>query len=269
MYRARFGLTTHPFPQDAQGNKFSPTPSFAKLARRFHLLVEEPGVGLLTAESGLGKTAAIRNLCAGLPKPDHLVVYLCDTDVSQLELYRAFALELGLKPSHRRGALWADLKAALVHKVEEQGVKPVLVLDEAHHLSDRVLSDLSAFLNFAMDSKNLLTLWLVGQPSLLPALRYPRQASLARRIAARVRLEPLTQRADFDAFLAHGLKAAGATQTLFTDTALELLFRTSRGVPFSISRLVREALRLAHERDKTFVDDALLEAVLEEQEEMA
>jgi MSHA biogenesis protein MshM len=269
MYRARFGLTTHPFPQNAQGNKFSPTPSFARLARRFRLLVEEPGVGLLTAESGLGKTSAIRNLCAGLPKPDHLVIYLCDTGVSPLEIYRSFALELGLKPSHRRGALWADLKAALIHKVEEQGVKPVLVLDEAHHLSDRFLADLSAFLNFAMDSKNLLTLWLVGQPSLLPPLRYPRQASLARRIVTRVRLEPLTQRADFDAFLDHGLKAAGASQTLFTDTAQELLFRTSRGLPATIARLVREALRMAHERDKTFVDDAVLEAALDEQAEMA
>ena len=268
MYRARFGLTSHPFPQDVQGAKCSPTPSFTKLARRFGLLIEEPGLGLLTAESGLGKTSAMRNLCSSLPRPDHLVIYLCDTAVSPLELYRSLAIELGLKPSHRRGALWAELKAALVHKVDEQGVRPLLILDEAQHLSDRFLADLSGFLNFAMDSRNLLTIWLVGQPALAATLRYQRHASLASRVAARVHLEPLTHRADFDAFLAHGLKAAGATQTVFTDTTLELLFRASRGVPRRISRLVREALVLAHERDKAFVDDAILEAILDEEEQL-
>jgi len=269
MYRTRFGLTSHPFPQDAQGTKFSPTPSFSKLARRFRLLVEEPGLGLLTAESGLGKTSAIRHLSSALPRPDHLVIYLCDTAVSPLELYRSLALELGLKPSHRRGALWTDLKAALVHRVDEQGVRPIVIIDEAHHLSDRFLADLSGFLNFAMDSRNLLTLWLVGHPVLNATLRYQRHASLATRIVARVHLESLTNRADFDAFIAHGLKVAGATQTIFTDTALEILFRSSRGVPRRISRLVREALMLAHEKEKAFVDDAVMEVILDEQPEPA
>lgn len=269
MYRTRFGLTSHPFPQDAQGGKFSPTPSFAKLSRRFQLLLDEPGLGLLTAESGLGKTSAIRHLSSLLPRPDHLVIYLCDTAVSPLELYRALALEIGLKPAHRRGALWADLKSALIRKVDEQGVKPIVIIDEAQHLSDRFLADLSGFLNFAMDSRSLLTLWLVGHPSLHATLRFQRHASLATRIVARVHLEPLSTRADFDAFIAHGMKAAGATQTIFTDTALELLFRASRGVPRRIARIVREALILAHEEEKTFVDDAVMEKILDEQAEAA
>ncbi len=36
--------------------------------------VDDPGLGVLTAEPGVGKTAALRNLCAELPNPDHLVV---------------------------------------------------------------------------------------------------------------------------------------------------------------------------------------------------
>jgi len=148
MYRKRFGLTGHPMPKNAHGKTFfDKTPNYDRLRRAFGRLVDEPGLALLTGDPGVGKTAAIRNLCASLPKPDHLVVYLCDTAVSPLDLYRTLAIELGVRPSHRRAELWADIKKTLVHMVDERGTTPVLVIDEAHLLSDRFLLDLSGFLN--------------------------------------------------------------------------------------------------------------------------
>jgi MSHA biogenesis protein MshM len=266
MYRQRFGLTGHPFPQDAQGKTFFETPDYKKLARRFGLLVQEPGIGVLTADAGVGKTAAIRNLCAGLPRPDHKVTYLCDTATSPLELYRQFARELGLTPSHRRGQLWYELKKSLVQMVDEHNIRPLVIIDEAQHLSDRFLADLSGFVNFAMDSRNLLTLWLVGHPQLRSVVRMKHHAALASRIVAGIHLEPVSDRKLFAKFLAHGLKAAGATSNLFADSAVELLFRASRGIPRLVSRLTREALMLAHEQDKNFVDDAILESVLDEEQ---
>ena len=137
------------------------------------------------------KTAAIRNLCMALPRPDYLVLYLCDTTVSPLDLYRSLAGELGVKPSHRRAQLWADLKKALVHLVDERGTAPIVVIDEAQHLSDAFLLDLSGFLNFAFDSRDLLTLWLVGLPPLSRRLHMHQHAALATRIAVEVRLDPL------------------------------------------------------------------------------
>jgi nucleoside-diphosphate-sugar epimerase len=50
------------------------------------------------------------------------------------------------------------------------------------HLSDRFLSDLSGFLNFAFDSRDLLTLWLVGLPQLNRNLRMHQHAALTRYI---------------------------------------------------------------------------------------
>ncbi len=82
MYRKRFGLTGHPMPKNAQGKTFfHKTPNYDRLHRAFGRLVDDPGLGMLTGDPGVGKTAAIRNLCAALPKPDHLVLYLCDTAV--------------------------------------------------------------------------------------------------------------------------------------------------------------------------------------------
>jgi type II secretory pathway predicted ATPase ExeA len=263
MYRQRFGLSSHPLPKDAQGKTFfDKTPGYKKLERAFGQLVEDPGLGVLTADAGVGKTAAIRNLCASLPRPDHFVLYLCDTAVAPLDLYRTLASELGVRASHRRAQLWTDLKQALVHMVDERGTSPVIIVDEAQHLSDRFLVDLSGFLNFAFDSRDLLTLWLVGLPPLGRHLRMRQHAPLAMRVVWQVHLEPL-DRPLFTAMIEHGLKAAGATESLLADPARELLFRASRGVPRVASNLLRRALREAHERNQSFVDEQVMEAAID------
>ena len=191
MYRQRFGLTGHPLPKDAHGKTFfDKGPGYKKLDRAFRQLVEDPGLGVLTADAGVGKTAAIRNLCAQLPRPDYLVLYLCDTAVAPLDLYRTLATELGVRPSHRRAQLWTDIKKALVHLVDERGTSPMIILDEAQHLSDPFLIDLSGFLNFAFDSRELLTMWLVGLPPLARLLRMQQHAPLAMRVVHQVRWSP-------------------------------------------------------------------------------
>jgi len=260
----RFGLTGYPLPKDAQGKTcYDKSPGYGRIARQFKQLIDGPGFGVLTGEAGVGKTAAIRNECATLPKPDYLVLYFCDTTVAPLDLYRSLAVELGVKPSHRRGQLWTDTKKALVHMVDERGTAPVIIIDEAQYLSDAFLFDLSAFLNFAFDSRDLLTLWLVGLPPLARRLHMQQHAALATRIAAEVRLEPL-DRDTFAAAVDHAFKAAGTTQKVLSDPALEMLFRACRGVLRVASKILRAALRIAHARSQAFIDEPTLQAALDE-----
>ncbi|MFQ5601583.1 MAG: ExeA family protein [Candidatus Krumholzibacteriia bacterium] len=265
MYRKRFGLTGHPLPKDAKGKTFCEIgPGHQRLRKAFERLGEEPGLGVLTGEAGVGKTAALRNLCAELPSPDYRVIYLCDTAVSPLDLYRTLATELGIRPSHRRAQLWSDIKQALVHMRDERHSAPLVVIDEAQHLSDRFLVDLSGFLNVAFDSRDVLTMWLVGLPPLRRHLEMQQHAPLAMRVAAQVHLEPLTEREVFDSFIREGLEAVGASEKILADPAMELLLRASRGVPRIASKVLRAALRIAHERDQGFVDEHILEDAIED-----
>lgn len=265
MYRKRFGLTGHPMPKDAQGKTFfDKSPAYDKLKRSFQRTLDEPGLALLTGEPGVGKTAAIRNLCLQLPKPDYLVLYLSDTAVSPLDLYRTLAIELGVRPSHRRAQLWADIKKALVHLVDERHTAPVVIVDEAQHLGDRFLVDLSGFLNFAFDSRDLLTLWLVGLPALRRTLASQEHAALATRIATQVHFEPVADKDAFADAILGSLAAVGASQKILAEPALDLLFRQSRGFLRVAARLLRTALRIAHERDQSFVDESVMALAVEE-----
>jgi MSHA biogenesis protein MshM len=264
MYRQRFGLTGYPLPQDAQGKTFfDRSPGFKKLERAFRQLIADPGLGVLTADAGVGKTAALRHLCSQLPKPDYLLLYLC-AGAGTFDVYRTLSLNIGLRPAHRRAELWENLKKSLLHLVDERGVAPVLIVDEAQHLSDPFLIDLSAFLNFDFGSRNLLTLWLVGLPPLARHLRMQQHAPLAMRIVHSIQLEPL-DRELFRAMIDHAFHAAGATQkTILADSALELLFRASRGLPRVAALLLHRALHEAHERNQNFLDDHVIEAAIEQ-----
>ena len=112
-------------------------------------------------------------------------------------------------------------------------------------LSDVFLADLPGFLNFAFDTRSPAAVWLVGLPRLAQRLRMQVHAPLATRIAAQVHLSPL-ERDDFKALVEHGISAAGSREKLLTDSAIELLFRVSRGIPRIASRLLRAGLKQAH-----------------------
>lgn len=262
--RARFSLTHYPLPKSAQGKTFyDKGAGYGRLRRAFRQTVDDRTVGVLSGDPGVGKTSAIRNLIAELPRPDHQVLYLCNTSGSPLDLYRAIASEIGVRPSHRRGQLWSDIKKAVVHMVDERGVIPVIVLDEAQHLSDSFLIDLAGFLNFAFDSRDLMPLWLVGLPPLAKRLHQLQHDALRTRIAVEIRLEAL-DRQTFGAAVEHAFKTAGATQTVISDAAVELLYRASRGVLRVASKILRVALRIANEKNQAFLDEHAFEAAIAE-----
>jgi len=262
--KTRFSLTHYPLPKNAQGKTFcDKAPGYARLRRAFQQTVDDHTVGVLSGEPGVGKTTAIRNLIAELPRPDYQVLYLCNTSGSPLDLYRAIAGEVGVRPSHRRGQLWADIKKTIVHMVDERGVAPVIVLDEAQQLSDSFLADLAGFLNFAFDSRDLMTLWLVGLPPLLKRLHQQQHDALRTRVAVEMRLEAL-DRPTFGATVEHAFTAAGATQSVLSGAAVELLFRASRGVLRVAAKILRVAMRVAHDKNQAFLDEHAVEAALAE-----
>jgi type II secretory pathway predicted ATPase ExeA len=147
--------------------------------------------------------------------------------------------------------------------VDERGTSPVVIIDEAQHLSDKFLMELSGFLNFAFDTRDLVTLWLVGLPPLWRRLKMFTHEALRTRIAAEVRLEPL-DRATFQLTLDHALKAAGSTQKILSDPTVEQLYRACRGILRDAAKILRAALRLAHEKGQNFVDEVTMEAAIDE-----
>jgi MSHA biogenesis protein MshM len=103
MYRQHFGITACPLDKDSQA-LFSHQP-LEYLHSRFQWLLESPGIGILTGDAGVGKTAALRHLTKDINPHTHKVIYSPDTDFSPRDFYRNLAMTLGLKPAYRRTQL--------------------------------------------------------------------------------------------------------------------------------------------------------------------
>ncbi len=115
MYRTHFGLTHRPLDK---GNKtFWNDGTLTSTQQRFQWLLESPGIGLLTGEPGVGKTALLRHLTASLNPHRYKLIYTPETDFGRLDLYRNLAHAPGLEPPYRRAALWRELKAHIEHMV--------------------------------------------------------------------------------------------------------------------------------------------------------
>ena len=138
------------------------------------------------------------------------------------------------------------------------------ILDEAQNLPPDFFRDFPAFLNFAFDSRDLMTVWLVGHPVLAQTLERAPYAALAGRIQVRVHLTPVFERERFARLIEHGFKRAGCTQTLLTDSGLEILRQASKGLPRHAARILRTAMRLAVPRGLNHLPDELLQLAIEE-----
>ena len=81
--------------------------------------------------------------------------------------------------------------------------------------------------------------------------------ALRQRIGVHYHMEGLT-REELDGYLAQQLKAAGATQPLFDDTARQGLYQATKGIPRKVNKLAMTAPRLAAERKAQLVDESVL-----------
>jgi MSHA biogenesis protein MshM len=255
-YLQHFGLTGAPLGKTL--TELWRDEAMAELAHRFDWLLHTPGLGLLTGEPGVGKTAALRALTHSLNPHRYLVIYQAETDFGRVDLYRELARELGLEPSYRRAQLWRDIKQRVRELTQTKQMTPIWIIDEAQNLPPEFFRDLPAFLNFAFDSLDLMTIWLVGHPQLASVLQRAPYAALAGRLQARVQLQPVFERERFNEFVLHGLKSVGCHHTLMSDSGMEILRQTSKGLPRQISRILCTAMRLAVPKGLNHLPDELL-----------
>jgi len=257
MWETFFGFKKTPFPDNPDGKQLFASQAWNQVKARLQFLIEHHATGLLTGEVGSGKSTAARSFTATLNPNLYKILYLHWTSGSCLDLLRQLALALDLEPAHYRGDLVRQISDTIVRLNQSKKQHPVLICDEAQLLRHAALEQLPLLLNFDMDSSHYLTLLLVGQPLLRRTLSLQMHEALRQRIAVHYHLEGLT-REELDAYLAHQLKAAGISQPLFEDTAVQALYQATKGILRKVNKLALTALRLAAARKTALVNEVIL-----------
>ncbi|MFS2168144.1 AAA family ATPase, partial [Variovorax sp. Varisp62] len=121
-----------------------------------------------------------------------------------------------------------------------------------------------AFLNFAFDSRDLITVWLVGHVALAQMLERAPYAALYSRIQARVQLKPVVERERFAALIEHALTSAGCQHTVVSTSGMEILRQASKGLPRQAGRILCTAMRLAVPKGLNHLPDEVLQLAIAE-----
>jgi general secretion pathway protein A len=141
-----------------------------------------------------------------------------------------------------------------------RGHKAVVAIDEAHLLVDsEALDALRLLLN--LEGAAELTLLLVGQPQLLPALE--RLPALEARLGVKCLLRPFNLEETIS-YVSHRMTAAGATHEIFTSEALSRLYQLTGGNPRRINRLCDLALLIGYAEEQVRINAHQIDSVCNE-----
>jgi len=244
MMKQAFGLTRDPFDRDVEPDDLFEADGLRELAARLRYLLELQGMGLVTGEVGSGKTTAVRRLVEGLHPGTHKAIYVCPSSVTTRDLYRHLAVGFEVEPENNRVRLFNQIRSEIERLALTKKLRPVLVIDEAQLLRNDVLDDLRLLTNYRMDSKNLLTIILVGQTEFRRKLAFAAHEAFSQRLVMRYHLDGI-KRSEVQTFLAHQCRRAGVHQPLFTEPAANALFEASKGSLRLLNLLARSALTAA------------------------
>jgi general secretion pathway protein A len=255
---------------------FSPTPDprflfnsarhREALAQLVYGVTERKGFVVLTGEVGTGKTTLLRTLLERLDPVAYRVAYVHNSALPTDGLLEYVLQDWGVKSSANTPAQRLfELNEFLIER-HRQNVCPVLIVDEAQHLSVESLEAFRMLSNFETSRAKLMQILLVGQPELRDKLNLPELRQLKQRINLRCHISPLSPE-ETRLYIRHRLRIAGATDAIFTDAAVQRIAAYSRGVPRMINILCDHCLLNGYADSKRRVDAACVAEAIEYMEE--
>lgn len=265
MYESFYGLLEKPFSK-------TPDPRFLYLSRmhrealaRLSYAVEERDLILFTGEIGSGKTTLSRALMDEL-KDEFRILLLINPRLTPLEFLRAVALRLGVEaPATFKTDLLEQIGGAL-YRLYEQGICPVLIIDEAQLVPHKeTFDEIRLLTNYQLDDRNLMSVVLMGQPELRKRLAHGVYEPLRQRVGMQYHLQPLTLEETAE-YLDHRLVVAGGRPGIFLAGAVEKIFTYSRGIPRKINHAAALALLEGFGREAALIGAEIMDAVMPELE---
>jgi type II secretory pathway predicted ATPase ExeA len=263
VWAAHFGLAATPFTKSVPADRLYERAAHAEAVARVRYCIDQAALGVITGDTGAGKTVAARAAVASLDRTKYTVVYLANPSGGCRGLYVSIATALGATPwFHKAEAInqAADLLAAEEH---ERHRRVVWLIDEAHLLSPGQLEEIRLLSNADLDSASPFAGILLGQPTLAARLRQGVFAALDQRISLRYAIAPMDL-AESAGYLRHHLALAGRKDPLIADDAVARLHRYANGLPRALNNAATAALMAAAADSKALVDDTCAKKAIAE-----
>lgn len=263
-FQTFYGFNRTPFAKDIPPADLFPAEGQAELCARLDYLTKQRGMGLVTGDTGCGKSTALRRFSASLDANRFFVVYLASPHLGLTGLYRDLLAALGHEPPFSRPKMVTRIRMALEDFLLNKHKTPFLILDEAHLLPDDVFEQLRLLFSSHMDSQSLGALLLVGQPELRRTLRMASHEAFYQRLTTTFHLPPLDLTQSME-YIRHQIHFSGYKGgSLFSDDALARIYDYTKGVPRQMNRLCTTALLVGMTDNKQILEESSIRKAIAE-----
>jgi len=221
------------------------------------------GFVVITGEIGCGKTTLLQKLLTELDE-NVLVAKIFQTQLDEVEFLQAVLVEFGLNPFNAKKVELIDMLNSFLVDQFHQGRQLVLVVDDTHNLSPKVLEEIRMLSGLETKKEKVLHVILVGQPQLNEMLEAPELEQLLQRVRLRYHLKSLSEN-DTKAYILHRLNVAGCSDAkLFAPATWPVIYKYTGGLPRLINTLCDTALVCAYADNQAMVTEAILNGAIEE-----
>jgi type II secretory pathway predicted ATPase ExeA len=239
-----FGFTSTPFTREIPVDKRLDFDFLAAQTAMLEDTVRRRMSAVLLAPAGTGKSSILRSLEERLPKARYQTSYFKVGNLTRRDLCRDIATAVGARS--------VSNFPGLIHAVQERfeqdggrdGLRTVLIFDDAHALRPEGLEMVKILTNFSYDSRLVVSVVLAGHPSLRDKLYRPEVEDVRQRLAHCGELR-LLSRDESLAYIDHRLTIAGCRTPPFDGGALEALYEMSRGNMRALDNLSLKSLSKA------------------------
>lgn len=263
MYENFYGLNEKPFGKTPDPKFLYKSRQHEEALERILYAIQERELAVLTGDIGSGKTTISRTAMDSLDE-HYLIVNIINPRLSPTQFLKTIAKRLGVEDlRYFKNDIVEQISERLAHLYEED-IVPIVFIDEAQLLPSKdTIDEIRLLTNFQLDDRNLITIILIGQTEFRDRIGTKYYRAFRQRIGMSYHLGPLN-REDTGRYIGFRLQVAGRTEPLFTEPALELIYRYSKGVPRTINTICNNALLYGYGEDLSTLGEDAINAIIED-----
>jgi len=260
MYLEHWGLKEFPFENVPDPRFFYLSHNHEEaLSRLLYAVKMKKGGAMLSGEIGCGKTTLTKVCIQELSGDHYNICLIVNPKLEALEFLQEVVYQLGITEVPETKVKCLRVLNDRMTENMRSNRETLLMVDEAQLLNPATLEEIRLLLNAQLNDRFLITIILFGQPELRETIRTVQQ--IDQRIPIKYHLAPFDLE-DTARYVVFRLQRAGREKSLFTQSAIEGIYETSKGVPRKINNLCDLALLIGYSKNQETVDVDVVETII-------